>query len=64
MEKGWDVYDNRDQVEVVPRNDLKPHSRPCKCEPRVEEREGKRPLIIHNSWDGREFFEVPNEHSC
>lgn len=44
------------RIHVLPLNDIKDHneSKFCKCEPRVEE-DGK--LIIHNAYDGREFFE-------
>lgn len=69
MTKNWAVIEGADAIEVVPNNDLKTHQLShhcvfCKCDPRVEIRESKRPLIIHNSWDGREMLEEPNEHSC
>ena len=46
---------------IVPTNDIKPHSDlvTCKCKPTPSE-DGK--LIIHNSWDGREFFEPDNKN--
>ncbi len=46
---------------IVPTNDLKPHSdhRACKCQPTPSE-DGL--LIIHNSFDGREFFEPDNKN--
>lgn len=46
-------------VNVLPLNDLKPHieSPACKCEPSVEIFENGNRLVVHNSWDGREFFE-------
>lgn len=45
---------------VLPINDLKPHidHAGCKCEPAVSS-DGE--LIIHNAWDGREFFEPDAE---
>lgn len=45
-------------VHVLPVNDLKPHleSEACKCAPRVEE-VGNGRVVIHNSYDGREFYE-------
>jgi hypothetical protein len=46
----------KDIYHVIPLNDLKPHTESvnCKCVPSVQEG-GK--LIVHNSYDGREFFE-------
>lgn len=45
---------------VLPSDDLKPHSEsaalPCKCEPEIRRVDGGT-LIIHNAYDGREFFE-------
>jgi hypothetical protein len=45
-----------DRLHILPLGDLRTHDRSpnCWCEPSIEE-EGK--LIIHNSADGREFFE-------
>jgi hypothetical protein len=46
---------------VLPLDDLKPHvmNEACACEPSTEE--GGQ-VIVHNAYDGREFFE--DEHSC
>jgi hypothetical protein len=46
------------EAHALPINDLKPHaeSPACKCEPRVEEVSGGK-VVVHNSFDGREFFE-------
>jgi len=43
---------------VVPLDDLKPHteSDDCECRPKIEYVEGGK-LVIHHSYDGREFFE-------
>lgn len=69
LKKDWQVIIGTDSIEVIPNNDLKPHPLSyhhilCKCQPMVEERGHKRPLIVHHSWDGREMLEEPNEHSC
>jgi hypothetical protein len=48
---------------VVPLNDLKEHnciSCLCECKPKVEEVDGGW-LIIHNSYDGRELFELDHK---
>ena len=49
-------------VHVLPVDDLKPHeeSSTCKCEPRIEIVEGGM-LVVHNSWDGREWVEKAND---
>ena len=42
-------------IHVVPLNDLKPHvesGRWCHCKPRID-----GDVLIHNAYDGREFFE-------
>ena len=50
-----------DIYHVKPENDLKPHSLsaalPCECKPRNEKQPNGDTLIIHNAWDGREFYE-------
>jgi hypothetical protein len=57
---------------IYPRNDLEDHYLecvypaighpycPCKCEPVFKE-EGDALLIVHNSFDGREWVERANE---
>jgi len=45
---------------VVPENDLKPHIESgiyCHCDPEVRLEPPYGRLVIHNSYDGREFFE-------
>lgn len=44
---------------IYPLNDLAPHelSKDCPCRPKIEEAPGHR-LIIHNSFDGRDAFEM------
>lgn len=46
---------------VLPVSDLKPHSESsailCQCQPEVRLVEGGT-LIIHNAYDGREFWEI------
>jgi hypothetical protein len=42
-------------IHVLPINDVKPHVEAgfyCHCKPRID---GE--LVIHNSYDGREFYE-------
>ena len=43
---------------ILPNNDLKPHKRnsSCRCKPRVIFENGEM-IVIHNSYDGREFRE-------
>lgn len=62
---GWDRITFRDCVtqrivgiEVEPKDDLKPHVSDefCECCPMVEQVEGV-PMLIHNSFDGRERYE-------
>lgn len=44
---------------AIPNNDSKPHTPTvsCKCKPRVETVENGNKAVIHNPYDGREFFE-------
>ena len=49
-----------DRVHVIPLDDLKLHVESgewCHCEPRITE-DG---VVIHNAYDGREFFEDVQE---
>lgn len=53
-------------IHVIPVDDLKPHntcSDYCKCCPRVEQQPNGNRLIIHNSYDGREFFETQENNN-
>lgn len=45
--------------EVVPTHDLKEHVNlaQCWCKPRVENCENGSQIVVHNSADGREFYE-------
>ena len=54
-----------EKFHVIPLRDLKPHrsSELCECVPKIELRENGW-LIIHNSFDGREHFEVGKEGNC
>lgn len=48
---------------VLPVNDLKPHVETgtrCHCEPAVRA-EGAGLLVIHNAYDGREFYETEED---
>jgi len=51
-----------DDVHVMPVDDSKEHicSPKCPCNPSVEV-EGANLVYIHNSWDGREYFEEIDE---
>jgi hypothetical protein len=62
---GWDqiTFRNRQTqrivgIEVVPKDDVKPHISDefCECCPKVEKTEGV-PMLVHNSFDGRERWE-------
>lgn len=46
-------------IHVIPINDMKEHihSRKCWCNPRLEQKNTKETLVIHNSMDGRELIE-------
>src|SRR5690606_36083857 len=46
-------------INILPVNDLKEHieSSICECNPRVEFDENGEMIIIHNSYDGREWIE-------
>lgn len=46
-------------IHVVPEHDLREHEdlRQCPCRPQVEEVCGGA-VVIHNSYDGREYFEA------
>jgi hypothetical protein len=55
---------------ILPVDDLKPHTESgkyCKCQPVISESHDNtgHTLVIHNSYDGREFFErdaIPRGH--
>lgn len=49
-------------INILPRNDLKPHEETtvCECIPKVVFENGEM-IIIHNSFDGREAVEIANE---
>jgi hypothetical protein len=57
----WEVMTTAiNQVHVLPIRDLKPHTEAlfCRCQPRVEQQSaGDLPMIVHNAYDGREFYE-------
>lgn len=47
---------------ILPVNDLKPHKdagKYCACQPAISENHDNtgHTLVIHNAYDGREFFE-------
>lgn len=49
------------RIHVIPRDDLKSHTSSginCSCKPRIvdDEHSGSE-MVIHNAWDGREFYE-------
>lgn len=48
----------QETMHVVPLNDLKPHiesGQYCHCKPSIREH---GTVVVHNSYDGREFYEV------
>lgn len=55
------LYDptNHATVHVLPVHDLKEHteSEDCACHPRVSFVDGGGKVVVHNSYDGREFLE-------
>lgn len=46
-------------IHILPNNDLKPHTEEstCDCKPSILEQNGEI-IIVHNSYDKREFNEV------
>ena len=55
----WLIPDEADcTAHIIPVDDLKPHteSKHCKCKPEIQRTENGT-LIVHYSYDGREFFE-------
>jgi len=47
-------------IHVLPLNDLKSHSETgtrCACQPRIENGERGNVIVVHNAYDGREFYE-------
>ena len=61
---GWQNWlaSEAGEIHVVPADDLKPHRLTylCECSPVVEHPEPGQgsDLVIHNSYDGREKFEM------
>jgi hypothetical protein len=50
----------REVYHILPVNDLKRHSEQgcrCWCEPSIEQYDNGNCMVVHNSADGREFFE-------
>lgn len=45
-------------IHILPTNDIKNHeeSTTCECKPRVEILENGEIMVVHNSYDGREFI--------
>lgn len=46
-------------VHVIPKNDLFPHVlslHECWCKPHLDDEDG--PVVVHNSADGREYYET------
>lgn len=46
-------------INILPNNDLKPHTEDstCECKPNVLEQNGEM-IVVHNSYDKRELTEV------
>ena len=54
-------YDSENVWHVTPTNDLKEHSedvkKPCECNPKYQVQDNKALIIVHNSYDHREWNE-------
>lgn len=63
--KNWKViFVEGDRIVVYPLNDTQEHvlyGHGCFCEPQVEYPDGIIPIIVHNSFDGREAVEWAKE---
>lgn len=60
IQRTWTVVsdDEYQHQNIMPNNDLKEHVEDfCWCEPRVEMENGWV-IFVHNSLDGREFYET------
>lgn len=60
----WGVFETDEAIHVVPISDTDEHIMvgDCGCEPSIEDGEHyDRPIITHNSFDGREVIEWFNE---
>ena len=46
-------------IHILPVNDLKEHEEltTCKCKPRIEILDDGEIMVVHNSYDGREYIE-------
>ena len=60
---GWLVVELNDAVHVVPNNDVRFHmvtqGMGCACEPELWRGGDGTPVVVHNSFDGRELVEPP-----
>jgi len=56
---------SKGDIHVLPNNDLAEHleAEGCPCNPRVEIQDNGVAVVIHNSWDKREFDELDNPKS-
>ena len=58
---GWLVIERNDAVHVVPNDDVKFHTvvkgMGCACEPELWREGDGTPVVVHNSFDGRELVE-------
>jgi hypothetical protein len=54
-----------DTIHVLPVDDLKEHieTDDCECHPKIKYVEGGK-IVVHNSYDGREFMEKWEEEKC
>ena len=61
--KGWVRQTNNDVVDISPRGEESRHiqDEECECLPRLSRDTEGRLMIIHNSWDGREGFELAEQ---
>lgn len=59
MTAQWLANQYEDYFEVVPIGEEDWHrpDKKCRCGPEIRAEKGLKPLIVHNSFDGREHFE-------
>lgn len=59
---GWGVYENEagTEVNVIPENDIRHHiyGSMCKCRPTKDATDEGVPMFVHQSYDGREAYEM------
>jgi hypothetical protein len=61
----WEIVEVADERHILPRYDIKRHQAnpKCACGPK-REYQGTVVVVIHNSYDGREFREQGEAHAA